>query len=82
MLREFIILQRARRRLMVNSLFRARRQGWMKFSLVVVLGLLFIAGDYWFFRRILVYFNSIPANVGEILVIQLLNLLCLTFFRC
>lgn len=39
-----------------------------------------MAGDYWFFRRILVYFDQIPGDVSEILVIQLLNLLCLTFF--
>lgn len=48
--------------------------------LLGTLGALFVAGDYWFFRRVIIYFNALPMNVGEILIVQLLNLLCLTLF--
>ena len=80
MLNTFFALQKARRRLLFNSLFRLERDHITKTVLIGALTLLFVAGDYWFFHRILIYFNELPAQVGEILIIQLLNLLCLTFF--
>ncbi|VAX25449.1 hypothetical protein MNBD_NITROSPINAE04-2325 [hydrothermal vent metagenome] len=77
---DLIIVQRARRRLWINSIFALERRNLFKLAFLTLLTVLFVAGDYWFFRRILVYFDQIPGNVSEILVIQLLNLLCLTFF--
>ncbi len=65
---------------MFNSMFRLESDHITKIVLIGALTVLFIAGDYWFFHRILIYFNELPADVGEILIIQLLNLLCLTFF--
>ena len=65
---------------MRNSFFRFDRQNVSRIILISALSILFIAGDYWFFHRMLFYFNQIPGDVGEILIIQLLNLFCLTVF--
>ncbi len=64
----------------VNSFFRFDSKSLAKIGFLGALSFVFVVGDYWFFRRILFYFNELPANVGEILIIQMLNLLCLTFF--
>ncbi|MGK7344830.1 MAG: putative ABC transporter permease subunit [Candidatus Nitrospinota bacterium M3_3B_026] len=74
------ILQKARFRLASNSVLRPGRGSAARRAVLGALAALFVLGDWWFFRRILVYFNSLPMDVGEILVIQLLNLLCLTLF--
>ncbi|MBI4666468.1 MAG: hypothetical protein HY751_08675 [Nitrospinae bacterium] len=70
-------LEKARIRLLINS-FRAISLG--RLAILGGLGALFVAGDYFFFRRMLGYMAHLPFEVGEILIIQLLNLLCLTFF--
>jgi len=74
------LLQKTRKRLWVNSFFRFDSKSLVKMGFLGALSFVFVVGDYWFFRRILFYFNELPANVGEILIIQMLNLLCLTFF--
>ncbi|MBI4829742.1 MAG: hypothetical protein HY804_13225 [Nitrospinae bacterium] len=79
-LADFWLLEKTRIRLWRNSFLRFNRAQGAKLAVAAALGALFAAGDYWFFHRILTYFNTLPVDVGEILVIQMLNLLCLTFF--
>lgn len=79
-LADFWLLEKTRIRLWRNSFLRFNRAQGAKLAVAAALGALFAAGDFWFFRRILYYFNTLPVDVGEILVIQMLNLLCLTFF--
>ena len=76
----FFTLQKARRRLIFNSLFGGGRQSLLRLGLLGGLGVLFIAGDYLFFMRIMVYLDELPLNVGEILIVQLMNTLCLMLF--
>ncbi len=77
---EFLILQKIRVRLFLNTTLWPGKKNLTRFLTLGALGSLFVAADYLFFRRILIYFNDLPLDVGEILIIQLLNLLCLTFF--
>jgi ABC-2 type transport system permease protein len=72
-------LARLRRRLVYNEVFK-RRGGKGRYLLLGAMGAAFMAADYFFFRRILIYFDQLPISVGEILIIQLLNTLCLTLF--
>lgn len=74
------LLQKTRFRLAINSATRAGRRGLFKYVAVFVMASLFVVGDYLFFHRILAYFNELPLDVGEILIVQILNLLCLTIF--
>ena len=74
------ILLRTRLLLARNSLLLAGGRDGGRMIALGLLGALFVFGAYWFFYRILAYFNGLPLNVGEILIIQLLNLLCLTLF--
>lgn len=76
---EFFLLEKTRLKILRNSIFR-RGRGLTRLAVLSALGALFLAGDYWFFYRMLVHMTTLPMAVGEILVIQLLNLLCLTFF--
>ncbi|MDH5510325.1 MAG: hypothetical protein OEZ32_08220 [Nitrospinota bacterium] len=80
MFRDFFILERARKRIWYNSLFRGGQQSRARVVIIGALGAATMGAEYLFFYRLLRYFNSLPVDVGEILVIQLLNLLCLTFF--
>ena len=76
---ELLILEKNKLKIFRNSIFR-RGRGVGRLAVLSALGALFLAGDYWFFYRMLVHMTTLPMAVGEILVIQLLNLLCLTFF--
>jgi ABC-2 type transport system permease protein len=76
---ELFLLEKTKLTILRNSIFR-RGRGLTRLAVLSALGSLFVAGDYWFFYRMLVHMTSLPLAVGEILVIQLLNLLCLTFF--
>ncbi|MBF0633865.1 MAG: hypothetical protein HQK85_04330, partial [Nitrospinae bacterium] len=76
---ELFILEKNKLKIFRNSIFR-RGRGVARLVILSALGALFLAGDYWFFYRMLVHMTTLPMAVGEILVIQLLNLLCLTFF--
>jgi len=74
----FLHLEKTRMRLLKNSI--SRKGNFRKFLALAILAGAFVAGDYLFFRRILSYMVNLPMEVGELLVIQLLNLLCLTIF--
>lgn len=76
----FLILQKANRRRFVNNITFGGPKSVRRFALLGFLGALFIVGDYLFFMRLLVYLNDLPFSVGEILIIQLLNTLCLMLF--
>ncbi|MBI5814429.1 MAG: hypothetical protein HZB29_02330 [Nitrospinae bacterium] len=76
--RELLWLEKTRIRLLKNSILKSGAPG--KFLALSILAAFFVAGDYLFFRRMLTYMVNLPLEVGELLVIQLLNLLCLTIF--
>lgn len=76
---ELFLLEKTKLKIFRNSIFR-RGKGLTRLAVLLALGALFLAGDYWFFYRMLLHMTTLPLAVGEILVIQLLNLLCLTFF--
>lgn len=77
---QLFLLQSLQRRLFVNRIRSRYRKDWGKWCFFGSISLAFVAGDYWFFHRILVYLNTLPLAVGEILISQLLSLLFLTFF--
>ncbi len=76
----FPTLMKARSRLIFNNATAGGYKNVWKYTFVALLALGFVTGDYLFFRRLFVYFNDLPMDVGEILIIQLVNTLCLTFF--
>ena len=44
------------------------------------LAVVFVAGDYWFFKRIIDYLLSLPLDLWDIMIPQFLTVICLTFF--
>jgi ABC-2 type transport system permease protein len=47
---------------------------------ILMLGTLFVVGDYWFFHRVIVYLDGLPFRVGDELIVQLVNLVFITLF--
>lgn len=47
---------------------------------IILLGSLFVIGDYWFFFRIIRYLDGLPFRVGEELIVQLISLVFITLF--
>ncbi len=75
----FFTIIRFRLKMAINSLFLGEgKRG--KLILILILGTGFIIGDYLFFRRLFIYFDKLPLEVGEILIIQLLAGLNLMLF--
>ncbi len=73
-------MNRVRGRILYNSITRASRRQRQGMILLTLLTLLFVIGDYLFFRRIIVYLFSLPDEVADILIPQFLMVICLTFF--
>jgi len=63
-----------------NHFLRPTPQSWARWSVMAILGTLFIWGDYVFFHRIIRYLDGLPFRAGEELVPQLLNVVFLTLF--
>jgi ABC-2 type transport system permease protein len=76
----FLILFLARVLLWRNAILRASKVKKRGMALVILLGILFVACDYLFFRRIIVYILNLPENLADLLMPQFLMLICLTFF--
>ncbi len=47
---------------------------------ILTLGTLFAIGDYWFFHRVVAYLDGLPFEVGDELIVQLINLVFITLF--
>jgi hypothetical protein len=61
-----------------NGLRRRTRSGKIRAWVLATLMMLFWAGAFWFFQRILGYFQTIP-DLGPVLSQKLLNMIFLTF---
>ncbi len=61
-----------------NSLLRPSRGKRFRWVFISVLAALFVAADFWFFLRIIRYFDGLPLNVGDELIVQMLNVIFLT----
>lgn len=75
-----MLLNAVRRRALINTVRRAPRHKRKGLLLLALLGAAFVAGDYLFFRRVIVYILSLPLEVADILIPQFLTVICLTFF--
>lgn len=81
---EFYLLSRIRRQMLKNDVTHLTKEKVIRFTLLALLGVVFFALDYLFFRRIISYIAKIDVldmiEVGTILVARLLNMILLTFF--
>lgn len=80
MVSSFFILFGVRWTRIRNNLTRFTSDKFFRWSMVLVMGGLFIVGDYVFFHRIILYLDGLPLDVGEELIVQLINVIFLTFF--
>ncbi|KMP12603.1 hypothetical protein UR09_00820 [Candidatus Nitromaritima sp. SCGC AAA799-A02] len=78
-IREFSILSRLRWAGVRNDVTRLTSDKVFRWSMIFVMGALFVAGDYVFFHRIIRYLDGLPLQVGEELIVQLINVVFLTF---
>lgn len=69
-----------RRRILRNLLIRPTWNHRVRWGLILLLGILFVWGDYYFFHRVIQHLSELPFQIGEELLVQLLNVVCLTFF--
>jgi len=79
-MRHFLLLNRVRGRILYNSITRASRRQRQGMALLALITLLFVAGDFFFFRRIIAYLLSLPDEISDLLIPQFLMVICLTFF--
>lgn len=63
-----------------NNFFRPNPNKFLRWGLILTLGLLFLIGDYIFFYRMIEYLDGLPLKIGEELIVQLLNVVFLTLF--
>jgi len=75
-----MLLVRVRGRILFNAVARASKTKRRGMVIVALLALLFVIGDYFFFRRVIVYLLTLPGDVADILIPQFLMVVCLTFF--
>ncbi|PIQ99065.1 MAG: hypothetical protein COV66_14355 [Nitrospinae bacterium CG11_big_fil_rev_8_21_14_0_20_45_15] len=69
-----------RLRIFGNHLRSAEKNARWRWLSLSVLGILFIAGDYYFFHRIIAHLGGLPFQAGDELIPQLLNVVFLTLF--
>lgn len=79
-MRGYLLLSGIRRRILWNSITRATRHQRNGMLLLTLLAIGFIAGDYFFFRRVIAYILTLPLELADILIPQFLMVICLTFF--
>lgn len=79
-MRDFLYLARLRYKLIRNSVTFGTRDKLMGRILLFFLALFFVAGDYLFFRRIIIHIRTLPDEVAELMIPQFLMVICLTFF--
>ena len=73
-------LFRLRGRLIKNHFTRPNADKVMRWVLIATFTLLFVWGDYLFFLRIIRYLDNLPLQIGEELIVQLINVMFLTLF--
>lgn len=61
-----------------NMFSRPTKEKKFRWTMLVVLGAVFIGLDYMFFYRIIGYLDGLPLQVGEELIAQLINVIFLT----
>lgn len=69
-----------RMRFMKNHFGRPNRDKVTRWALIGTLGMLFLVADYAFFYRMVQYLDGLPLQIGEELIVQLLNVVFLTLF--
>lgn len=79
-MRHFLELSRLRRTFLLNHIRFPTEGRINRWIMLAVFVLLFIWGDYLFFERVIRYLDTLPANVGVELIIQLINVIYLTLF--
>jgi ABC-2 type transport system permease protein len=77
---DLIWLFALRLRILGNQLRSAEKNARWRWLSLSVLGVLFIAGDYYFFHRIIAHLGGLPFQAGDELIPQLLNVVFLTLF--
>ncbi len=77
-LKQILILLKYRWAAVKNGSFDGKKR-W-RWSGIIFLASLFVFGDYWFFFRIIRYLVDLPFQVGEELIVQLINLVFITLF--
>jgi len=78
--RELWLLCRLRWQLARNSFVSHVRQHCWRLLLLTTVAGLFLIGDYVFFLRLLQHMSAMPGEFGPLLLVQLLNMVFLTFF--
>ncbi len=69
-----------RRKSASNYFLRPNLDKILRWVLILFLGGLFLFGDYVFFFRVIRYLDELPLQVGEELIVQMLNVVFLTIF--
>ncbi len=81
---ELVLLTKLRWQMFTNDVTHVTKEKVIRFSLLVVIGVLFFALDYLFFHRIISYIAKIDVldmvEIGTILVARLLSMIFLLFF--
>lgn len=77
---QFLLLFRYRLAAMKNVLFRPGRDKKLRLGMIGVMGTLFLIGDFLFFLRIIRYLDGLPMEVGEVMIVQMINVIFLTLF--
>jgi len=62
-----------------NSLRKFSKEGVLKFSVLFIVGFIFLILDYLFFHRVIKYIFSLEDPIGRILISQLLRIIFITF---
>ena len=78
--RQIFLFFRLSRLTLKNNFTRPTAEKRLRWGLLLVLATLFIAGDYIFFHRIIRYLIELPFEIGEELIVQLLNVVFVTLF--
>lgn len=63
-----------------NNLVAQKRGKAVKLVLVACFGTLFLSLEYLFFLKVFSYFANLPLDIGSLLIIQMFNMIFLTFF--
>ena len=64
----------------LNHFSRPTSEKIFRWGLIFTLGTLLLVGDYVFFYRMIKYLDGLPLQIGEELIVQLLNVIFLTLF--
>ena len=77
---QFLLLLRYRLAALKNILFRPGRDNKTRLAAIGIMGTLFVIGDFIFFLRIIRYLDGLTMEVGEVMIVQMMNVIFLTLF--